>query len=578
MKNFFFALFILAISLPSTVGAQTNIISTNQLSEEVMKGNYNPSNFIATQILNHPDTIIRGIHKFISADSLKNYIIQLASFENRNTGADTVSLTTGMGASRRWVYQKFQEFSASSDNRLIPSYLQFDQAICNMSQHRNIFCVLPGMDTTDKSVILIEGHMDSRCSVLCDINCNAEGVEDNASGTALVMELARVMSKYSYKHTLVFLVTIGEEQGLFGAKAFADYTQNNQIKVKSVLNNDVIGGIICGKTSSAPSCPSFNHIDSTQIRLFSSGGFNSPHKALARFIKLQYKEELLPLVSVPMQISIMSAEDRTGRGGDHIPFRQKGIPSMRFTSANEHGNASNTTTYDDRQHTEDDILGVDTNGDMVIDSFFVDFNYLARNATINGVAAGLMAIGPEQPDFNLGVGDNTLDIEITQATQYNNYRIGVRTITNDWDSVYTTQSLISTIPVTENTYYYVSVASVDEHGIESLFSKEERKLVYLGLKENNKTLKAVELLQNKPNPFDESTIISILVNDPVKVKNAFIQIKDLNGREVEKIPLQLAEGMNEVLYEHGYNVTGTYIYSLLINGKVIESRKMQFIN
>jgi hypothetical protein len=576
MKNLI-SFFFLSLTFLNLSG-QTNIISTNALAEDIMKGNYDPSTYLPSVILDHPDTIVGGINKLVSADSLKSYIIQLASFKNRNTGADTISGSTGMGAARRWVNQKFQEFSAGSENRLITSYLQFNQSICSMTQHKNIFCVLPGLDTTDKSIIIIEGHIDSRCSAVCDLDCNAEGVEDNASGTALVIELARIMSRYSYKNTIVFLVTIGEEQGLFGAKAFANYVYSKQIKVKAVLNNDVIGGIICGKTSSAPSCPGYNHIDSTQVRLFSFGGFNSPNKGLARYIKLQYREELLSIVNVPMQISIMSAEDRTGRGGDHIPFREKGYPAMRFTSANEHGNASNSTGYDDRQHTEEDILGVDIDGDMVIDSFFVDFNYLSRNAVINGVAAGMIAIGPQQPDLILGVGENSLVVEITGATQYPAYRIGVRTTGNDFDTIYTTQSLITSIPVNENAYYQVSVAAVDENGIESLFSREERTYAALGMKEKIEGKKAIELLPNRPNPFDESTIISIMINNPVLINDAYIQVKDLKGKEVKRIPVQLEEGMNEVLYEHGYNVTGTYLYSLVINGKVIESRKMQFIN
>ena len=155
--------------------SQTNIISTNPVAEQVMMGNYNPTTYLASTILNHPDTITAGINARINADSLKAYIIKLASFKNRNTGSDTVSSQIGIGASRRWVYSKFQQFSAANENRLIPSYLQFDLAICGIPQHKNIFAVLPGMDTTDKSIILIEGHIDSRCEVLCDTACNAQG-------------------------------------------------------------------------------------------------------------------------------------------------------------------------------------------------------------------------------------------------------------------------------------------------------------------------------------------------------------------------------------------------------------------
>ncbi|MEZ4980892.1 MAG: M28 family peptidase [Saprospiraceae bacterium] len=129
----------------------------------------------------------------------------------------------------------------------------------------------------------------------------------------LVMELARVMSKFAYKHTIVFMVTTGEEQGLIGATAFADYCFDNNVPIKAVLNNDVIGGIICGKTSSPPSCPGKMKLTATQVRLFSSGSLFSKHKQLARYIKLEYQEELLNQVEVPMMLTIMSSEDRAGR-------------------------------------------------------------------------------------------------------------------------------------------------------------------------------------------------------------------------------------------------------------------------
>ncbi len=368
--------------------AQTNVICTDTSAQNVILGKYNPLTYLASPVLNFPDTIFKGINNRISPDSLKSYIFTMASFTNRNTASDTISSTYGIGAARRWVYSKFQEFSYANQNRLLPAYLQFDTAICTVRQHRNVIAVLPGIDTGDKSIIIIEGHLDSRCENVCDTTSKAEGVEDNASGASLVMELARVMSKYSYNNTIVFVVTTGEEQGLFGGQAFVNYAKAKGIKIKAVLNNDVIGGIICGYTSSAPSCPGYGDLDSTHVRLFSFGSFNSAHKGLSRFIKLEYKENLLPIVSVPMGINIMSPEDRTGRGGDHIPFRMGGYTSMRFTAENEDGDANVTdTAYHDRQHTTRDTLGTFKKSTSVLDSFFVNFPYLARNTVINGNAA-----------------------------------------------------------------------------------------------------------------------------------------------------------------------------------------------
>ena len=569
-----YVLFILQLN------AQVNIISTNLDAEAVLLGNFNPQNYTSSTVIDDHDDIITGINANINADSLKSYLIDMAAFSNRNTGSDTVSNTQGIGAARRWAFEKFENFSAANDNRLIPSYLQFDQNICSMSQHRNTFAVLPGSDVTNHSVILIEAHFDSRCQTVCNINCSAQGIEDNGSGSALVLELARVMSQYTFKNTIVFMLTIGEEQGLFGANAFSQYAKDNDMPIEAVLNNDVIGGIICGETSSAPSCPGLNAIDSTQVRFFSQGGFNSQHKQLSRFIKLQYQEELVSMVDVPMALTIMSAEDRTGRGGDHIPFRQDGFRAMRFTSANEHGNASNGVDYHDRQHTSDDVLGIDTDNDQIIDSFFVDFNYLARNAAINGTAASVIAIGPKPCDFEIetftGPG---IIIKITEETGYNQYRVGLRTLTNDWDSVYVINQIIDTIyPPTSNSYI-VSVASVDSINLESLFSREiQFSNSELSLSEVNIPLSNFELMQNRPNPFDEATIIAVKTTDDITYKTAFIVIHDILGKEIKRLPIVLDGFMNEVLYTHGYGQVGTYSYTLEIDGEPKATKMMVFAN
>ena len=577
MKKILVLLFIVSFN---NLFAQKNVICSDSNAEHVMLGKYNPSVYWATTILNRPDTIFKGINARINPDSLKSYILTMATFYNRNTGSDTVSSVHGVGAARRWVLSKFQQFSYGCQNRLLPCYLQFDTTICGMKQHKNILAVLPGIDTANKSIVIIEGHLDSRCEGLCDTASKAEGVEDNASGSALVMELARVMSKYSYTNTIVFMVTVGEEQGLFGGQAFVNYAKAKGVKIKAVLNNDVIGGIICGYTSSAPSCPGYGNLDSTQVRLFSFGSFNSPHKGLSRFIKLEYKDNLFPIAAVPMGINVMSPEDRTGRGGDHIPFRTGGFTAMRFTSANEDGDANVTdTAYHDRQHTTRDSLGASTKHNGVVDSFFVNFPYLARNAMINGNAAGMLAIGPNQPDIKVtAAGPGEIVVQIVAQTQYKQYRVGVRTTTNDWDSVYTMNgTLIDTIKGLGAGVHYISAMSDDTNAIESLPSTEYTANV-VGVNEIEVTQKKIELLQNKPNPFDLATYIGVMVNERISYKEAYISVKDMKGIEVKRLPIKLNEGINEVMFDHGYGVSGTYIYSLLIDGQSIESRQMIFAN
>jgi len=562
--------------------AQTNFKITSPAAAQVIFGKHNPADYVPAAPNPLPADLALELSTRISPDSLKSYIIRLSQFGTRNTGSDTLSATTGVGAARRWVHQKFAEFGAASKGRLLPTYFQFDQLICTAGQHRNILAVLPGTDTAQHGIVLVEGHMDSRCDVLCDIDCPAAGVEDNATGTALVMELARVMSRYSFSNTLIFMVTIGEEQSLAGARAFATYARNNNLPIRATLNNDVIGGIYCGKTSSPPSCPGLDNVDSTSVRLFSSGGFNSPHKQLARFIKLQYRENLLPTAAVPMNVRIMSPEDRTGRGGDHIPFREKNYTTMRFTSANEHGDASNGPTYTDRQHTSDDVLGADTDGDGTVDSFFVDFRYLARNAAINANATAMAALAvPTPTNFTASRAFNILNVNILAPTGTPTYRVALRTLTNDWDTVYT----LRPDPAASDTMYckptgtlYVSVATMDDFGVESLFSAEKLIAASSADEPGAAAEPNIRLFQNRPNPFDEATWISFWVNDPPVHREAHIHITDLQGKTVERIPVALRQGMNEVLYTHGYGVRGTFAYALMVDGLAVDARQMVFAN
>lgn len=573
---------LLAFLLCTLAGrAQTSILCTSAPAEAAMKGTHDPAAYASAQPITHPDSIALGILARVSPDSLHAYLDVLRQFGTRNSGSDTMSQTRGVGAARRWAHSKFAQWGAESGGRLLPAYIQFNLAICAQPQHRNVIAVLPGSDTSDKRIILVEGHMDTRCASLCDTACLAEGMEDNGSGTALVLELARVMSRYSYRHTVVFMLTIAEEQSLAGATAFADYALQKSISIKAVLNNDVIGGILCGQTSSPPSCPALNAVDSTGVRIFSFGGSNSFHKGLARFTKLEYTEMVRPHAPVPMDIRIMTPEDRSGRGGDHIPFRSKGFPAaIRLTSANEHGDANvSSATYADRQHTSSDILGVDTDSDGALDSFFVDFRYLARNAVINGAAIGMAALGPKAPDFTLASALGLLNGTITLPSGTGTYRVGVRTTTNDWDSVYTVSGSTWSVPVTGGSMYWVSVMSVDAQGVESLPSRELSATVPTSVGgASAPTLPSVELLQNTPNPFDEATMIGVYVRGGKKYRSAVVRITTLEGKEIKRLPIQLKAGMNEVVYDHGYGAAGTFIYSLVVDGKVVESRRMVFQN
>jgi hypothetical protein len=567
-----------------------NLLITSPEVDNILKGFYTPSFYNASTVISDPNIISLDLVNSISPDSLKTSLFALKSFQNRNSASDTVSSATGIGAARRWVYNKFMQYSAVNDNRLRPACFQFDLNICGATRHRNIIAVLPGTQVADKSVILIEAHMDSRCESLCDIGCNAFGIEDNATGTALVLELARVLSRYTFKNTIVFSINTGEEQGTDGALALATYLSNANIPVKAVNNNDVSGGVFCGHTSSAPSCPFYGNIDSIGLRIFSLGGFNSPHKQWARYVKLQYKEQVSSLAAVKTDIQIMTNEDRIGRGGDHQPFRQKGYTAVRFTAANENGNANIVPGYIDRQHSLRDSLGIDTDNDGMEDSLYVSVNYLARNALVNAASMAMAAMSPDTATLTaLLITQNLVSVHFTSATAQPAYRVAIRSLTNDWDSVFTitgktTDTII--VPYGSNTTFFISAASVNNEGVESLFSTEYAltlQTVTLALKDstviqrNRLPAYNIQLLQNKPNPFDESTMITVLSGTDIFSDRSWISIADLSGRVIQRLKIPLKKGVNEISFNHGYgSLNGVYVYTLFVDGLPVQSRKMLF--
>jgi len=600
MRGFSTLIMLALFAVSSVVGqVPTNIFVTKAEADQILKGNYNPLNYTATQVISDHHQIICDAISNVSTDSLYSYIRKLGTFHNRNSGSDTVSATTGIGAARRWAHSKFESFSAVSEDRLLTSYLQFDQVICGMSEHRDIFTVLPGSDTADKSIIIIEGHIDSRCEDGCDITCKAHGIEDNASGSALVMELARVMSSFTFKHTIVFMLTIAEEQGLYGANAFAQYCEDNGIQIRAVQNNDVVGGIYCGATSSPPSCPFEDHIDSTHVRIFSQGTFSQLHRSLARSIKIFNQEQYAGVASVPMKVRVMNQEDRTGRAGDHIPFRQRGYTAIRFCSANEHGNAdASNLGYTDRQHTVRDTLGADTNGDGVVDSFFVDFNYLRRNSVLNAVTTTMISEGPETPGIQVANNTSGITVTISSQTQYSAYRIGVRPSdsTTNFEAVYTIQDTLAfVVPgIVQGSTYFISAASVGSNGIMSIFSEEtlaanasvssnpgtptvfsnQLNCNIVGVEKRSDNSAEIASLTIEPNPASTQIHVVVTIHQDRGINNPAFRITNITGQVVyHKAIILEGESADSIVNITGL-AAGVYICAILSNREIIQSKKL----
>lgn len=589
---------LLTITWGECTYAQTNQTVSSTEVNKILLGTYNPVNYQATTVITDPDVISAGLLNQISTDSLKADLYTLAEFRNRNTFSDTSSTTQGIGAARRWVYSKFQQYSAANQGRLRPGYLWFDyspsSAGCSgsITRHANVMAVLPGSQTVNPSLIIVEGHMDSRNDNNCDVTGSAPGIGDNATGTALVMELARVLSQYTFRSTIVFSVNTGEEQGLIGATALANYLNGKNVRIKAVNNNDVSGGVFCGHTASGPGCPFYGNIDSTDIRIFSLGTVNSAHKQWARYVKLEYKEQLMKQVSVPMVINIMQNEDRSGRGGDHQAFSALNYTAVRFTQANEDGNGSTSSTYQDRQHNIRDSLGLDKNGDGTVDSLYVNVDYLSRNTLINGNSLAMVALGPDTVNITPTIlTANLVRVKFNPPSGVTNpgYRIAIRSNSNDWDSVYTVSGLVDTIavPYPMNTNFYISAAAMDANNTESQFATEftlSTKQYILSLPPSEPSLPApsdpgyygIQLMPNRPNPFDESTTIAITSGTDIFADRTWLQFTALDGRVIRRVQVQLKKGLNQVLLDHGFAVPGTYVCSLIIDGLPAQSTKMLF--
>lgn len=583
--------------------SQTNISFSNPLVEDILTGDKDPW----TEPYYHEVDLIHNSFSYcdfrdeVNADSLKSYLEKLSSFENRNTFSDTISNARGIGAARRWIMEKLRSFDGQPNliKRFEFSYLDFDitNNTCGSGRLRNVIAVRPGY-RAGEPITIVEAHMDSRCGGRCDTSCLAHGADDNGSGTVMVIELARVFANRNYPGTIVFMLTTGEEQGLLGASAMAEWCQQNDVKVKAVFNSDIIGGIFCGETASPPTtCATEGSIDSTRLRVFAAASEQLGSRNQARWIKLNYEKFLAKNVKVPMQIQVMNQEDRTGRGGDHIPFRQRGFNATRFTSAVEHGNGAGNSdpNYHDRQHSTDDVIGIDTDNDGELDSLFIDFNYLARNTVINAAMASWSALCDTAPSFSLdpaasGGAMLTLDGDSWQGKSY---LVGVRNpasadTTYMFDHVYSfTDSKTFVIPgITSGEAYFVSVArSGGNNNPIGIWSDgqllvasqttdpgQEYELPYadcergpIGFQEDGASYQ----FKLMPNPAKTSLTLSAAGLDTYDIWE--VRLRDIRGRNVIS---KSSMGNTSFTLNTQFIDAGVYLTQFIVKGDVVYNEKL----
>ena len=338
-----------------------------------------------------PDPEVAKMVKEVSARHIEASIRKLVSFGTRNTLSEQDNPTRGIGAARDWIFAEFGRISAECGNCLTVEKQSFLQPKANRipepTRLTNVIATLRG--TTDpERVYIVSGHYDSMCSSPTDGKCDAPGANDDASGTATVIELARVMSKRKFDATIVFMAVPGEEQGLLGAAYFAQQALEKKMDIEAMFTNDIVGGVTTQKNSPnrdrvrvfSEGVPSNETEQQANTRRSVGGENDSSSRQLARYIKEQSDRYLKNF-----RVWMIYRRDRYGRGGDHIPFVERGFAGVRFTEVDE-----DYTHQHQNVRTEGGVFYGDT-------PEFVDFEYTANVARVNLIALASLASAPARP-------------------------------------------------------------------------------------------------------------------------------------------------------------------------------------
>src|SRR5690349_14606048 len=336
---------------------------------------------------------IASIVRQIDARNIERTIRQLVAFGTRNTLSEQNDPKRGIGAARDWLYAEYQKVAATSGGRMTVEKQSFEQQkaarVPQPTMLTNIVATLKGSQpqAADR-VYVVSGHYDSMCTSPTDAKCDAPGANDDASGTAAVLEMARVMAKFEFDATIVFMAVAGEEQGLLGATHFAEQAKQKNWNVDAMFTNDIVGNTLGGNgvrdrghvrvfSEGVPS----NETPAEATTRRSVGGENdSASRQLARFIK-ETGDAFVPQFKVTM----IYRRDRYGRGGDHIPFLERGYPAVRFTEVNEEFR---------HQHQNVRVENGVQFGDL---PEFVDFAYVANVARVNAASLAALAWAPSRP-------------------------------------------------------------------------------------------------------------------------------------------------------------------------------------
>ncbi len=346
-----------------------------------------------TLLFAQSDREIYEIINNVSSERIQADITKLADFGTRHTLSDTVSKTRGIGAARRWIKSEFEKTSAACDNCLDVFYQKDlvkkgeNQRIVHDVWVVNVVAIQKGTKYQNRYIIM-SGDIDSRVSDPNNFTSDSPGANDNASGMAGTLEAARILSKYKFENSIIYVGLSGEEQGLFGGKGLAAYAKESSWEIIGILNNDMIGNIkgvdgVISNTDfrifSEPVPPTETEKE-RRARRFYGGEVDGISRQLARYIHKttkKYMPEMNPIMVYRL--------DRFGRGGHHRPFNDADFAGIRIMEAHE-----NYTQQHQDIRTENGI----EYGDVLK---HVNFDYAKKLTAVNAINLASLAWAPPAP-------------------------------------------------------------------------------------------------------------------------------------------------------------------------------------
>src|SRR6516165_9309388 len=417
-----------------------------------------------------PDPELRALLREIDPDRIKATILKLVSFGTRHTASSQTDPVRGIGAATAWVTSQMQSFAAASGGRMTVQQQTFVQPVSNRipvpTTITNVIATLKGTASPERFYV-VTGHLDSRVTDVLDFTSDAPGADDDGSGVAVVLELARLFAAHQFPGTIVFATVAGEEEGLYGSTFMAKQMAAAGNDVQGMFSNDIIGAsrAFDGTKPDPFTVRMFlegipTNVTSNQIALMQSvGGENDGlSRQLGRFVN-----SVAPFNLTKMNIRLIWRRDRYLRASDHVSFQGQGYAAARFTEPRENFN---------HEHQNTQVVNGVQLGDLIE---YVDFSYVARVTGVNAAALWALATSPgtpknaqihfTPPPTFAGTNLTTLTWTANPETNLAGYEVVMReTTSSDWTSAIPVGNVTSvTLNVSKDNVQF-GIRAVDQNG------------------------------------------------------------------------------------------------------------------